>query len=144
MSSGYLLDSSILSRAVGTRRDPGVVRRMQAESSRCSTASVVLHEIRFGVERLPIGRRRAELESFVDEFVLATLPILPYDREAATWHAAERARQERLGRPAPFADSQIAAIARVNDLVVVTANLRDFQDRFEGLEVEDWTGANTS
>ena len=33
-------------------------------------------------------------------------------------------------------DGQIAAIARVNELVVVTANTRDFR-RFEGLELEN-------
>lgn len=34
-------------------------------------------------------------------------------------------------------DGQIAAIARVNDLVLVTANMRDFRP-FEGLSVQDW------
>ena len=35
------------------------------------------------------------------------------------------------------ADGQIASIARVNELVVVTANVKDFR-RFEGLEVQNW------
>jgi tRNA(fMet)-specific endonuclease VapC len=66
------------------------------------------------------------------------LPILPYDEEAASWHARERARLARRGRPPSAADGQIAAIARVNELVLVTANSRDFR-RFEGLSLEDWS-----
>ena len=50
----------------------------------------------------------------------------------------ERARLEGLGRPAPYVDGQIAAIALVNDLVLVTANVKDFA-RFKALEVENWS-----
>ena len=50
----------------------------------------------------------------------------PDDEVAVAWHGHERARPEALGRPAPFADGQIAAIAHVNDLVLVTLNTRAF------------------
>jgi len=43
----------------------------------------------------------------------------------------------RLGQPHSFADGQIAAIAAVNDLILVTANTADFF-RFDGLSVENW------
>jgi tRNA(fMet)-specific endonuclease VapC len=42
------------------------------------------------------------------------------------------------GRPAVFVDGQIAAIAAVNGLILVTANTRDFR-RFRDLSIEDWT-----
>jgi tRNA(fMet)-specific endonuclease VapC len=42
-----------------------------------------------------------------------------------------------LGRPSPYADGQVAAIARVNDLVLVTANVKHYS-QFLGLAVEDW------
>jgi len=41
------------------------------------------------------------------------------------------------GRNVPSADGQIAAIAAVNGLVLVTANKRDFRG-FQGLRVESW------
>jgi tRNA(fMet)-specific endonuclease VapC len=72
------------------------------------------------------------------EVVFRTFPILPYDEVAAAWHAAERARLERSGTAAPFVDGQIAAIAKAHELVLVTANVRDFV-RFEALDVENWT-----
>ena len=37
-----------------------------------------------------------------------------------------------------FADGQIAAIARVHGLVVVTANVADF-DGLEGVAIESWS-----
>jgi tRNA(fMet)-specific endonuclease VapC len=70
--------------------------------------------------------------------VLTNLPILDYDRAAAEWHAHERARLVSAGRTPPFIDGQIAAIARVNDLILVTANKSDFGG-FKGLRVECWT-----
>ncbi len=83
------------------------------------------------------SKKRTAIETYLEEVVRNALPILPYDEEAASWHASERARLGRRGRPPTFADGQIAAIARVNELVVVTANMRDFR-RFEGLELENW------
>ena len=49
----------------------------------------------------------------------------------------ERARLERVGRVMAFGDAQIAAVARVNDLVLVTANRADFEG-FAGSRVESW------
>ena len=62
----------------------------------------------------------------------------PYDEAAAAWHGKERARLESLGHPTPFVDGQIAAIAHVNGLVVVTTNDKDFVD-FKGLTVQNWS-----
>lgn len=66
-----------------------------------------------------------------------TLPLLPYDAAAAAWHAAERARLEKRGRLPSFADGQIAAIAAVHGLVLVTRNGKDFR-AFRDVEVERW------
>jgi tRNA(fMet)-specific endonuclease VapC len=70
--------------------------------------------------------------------VQASFPILPYDEAAASWHGSERARLEASGRPAPYVDGQIAAVAHANGLVLVTLNTGDFS-RFKDLEVEDWS-----
>lgn len=68
----------------------------------------------------------------------ATMEILAYTATAAEWHARERARLAALGRTPPFIDGQIAAVARVNRLILVTRNVSDFHG-FEGLAIEDWT-----
>ena len=69
--------------------------------------------------------------------MLASFPILDYDRAAAEWHGQERVRLEAAGKTPPFVDGQIAAIAYVNDLTLVTANKLDFRG-IKGLRVEGW------
>ena len=96
------------------------------------------HELRYGALRLPASRKRRAIEAYLDEAIRTAIPIVPYDEEAATWHASERARLGKRGRPPTAADGQIAAIARANGLTLVTANARDFR-RFEGLSIEDWS-----
>ena len=66
------------------------------------------------------------------------MPILSYDRAATDWHALERARLAAVGKTPPFIDGQIAAIARVNELVLVTSNKADFAG-FKGLRLTSWT-----
>jgi tRNA(fMet)-specific endonuclease VapC len=65
------------------------------------------------------------------------MPILPYDQEAADWHAAERVRLAGIRRTPPFIDGQIAAVAATRGLILVTANVADFQ-HFAGLPIVDW------
>ena len=101
-------------------------------------AAPVWHELTYGCRRLPKGKRRAALEAYLRDVVHGSFPILPYDEAAAAWHADERIRLEALGRPAPFVDGQIAAIAHVHGLVLVTTNDRDFA-RFKDLRVENWS-----
>jgi tRNA(fMet)-specific endonuclease VapC len=99
----------------------------------------VWHELLFGWERLPSSRRRERIGSYLFDVVRASLPILPYDAPAAVWHATERARLQASGRTPPFVDGQIAAIARVHDLVLVTSNGADFA-AFEDVRLADWKG----
>ena len=104
---------------------------------RLAVASVVWHELHFGVERLPASRRRDYLASYLESVVRPTCEVLPYDAPAARWHARERSRLEAEGRTPSFADGQIAAIAAVNGCVLVTRNVADFS-AYEGLAVENW------
>jgi tRNA(fMet)-specific endonuclease VapC len=86
---------------------------------------------------MPEGRRKQALTHYLEQTVYQQLTILPDDREAALWHAEERARLAAQGRTPPFIDGQIAAIAMVNHLILVTRNTDDFAD-FVGLTVENW------
>ncbi len=133
----YLLDTSTLSLAMAKVPDDGVLRRLRENGEWCAMATLTWHELRFGVGRLPRGKRRSELAAFLDEVILPTIPTLPYDERAASWHADERVRLEKQGKTPPFIDGQIAAIAVANGLSVVTANPRDFRP-FKGLTVLNW------
>ena len=111
--------------------------RLRIHDGETGIPAPVWHELRFGCSRLDPSRRRDAIERYIDEVVLVSFPVLDYGKGAADWHARERARLSRSGRTPPFVDGQIAAIAHVNDLVLVTSNLDDFQF-FDGLRVESW------
>lgn len=137
MTVRFLLDTNVLSEPMKPRPDPGIVRRMAEHAAEMAVPAPAYHELVFGIERLPRSRRRETLERYLEEAVHAALSILPYDAKAARWHASERARLTAIGRTPPFVDGQIAAVARVNGLVLVTANLSDYQD-FADVETADW------
>jgi tRNA(fMet)-specific endonuclease VapC len=133
----YLLDTNVLSEPLRVTPDEAVLEALRAHEGESATAAPVWHELLFGSQRLPRSRRRTLIERYFREVLASTLPVLPYDRKAAAWHAMERARLSKRGRTPPFVDGQIAAIAATNDLVLVTANPADFR-RFRDLRVEDW------
>ena len=134
----YLLDSNVVSEPLRPTPAPGVVKGLREHDGEIAIPAPVWHELRFGCARLVPSRRRNAIERYIEEVVLASFPVLDYDREAADWHALERARLGGAGRMPSFVDGQIAAIAFVNDLILVTANVRDFE-RFQGLQVQSWT-----
>ena len=138
MTLRFLLDTSIVSSPISKTPNPEIVQRLDEHGHECAIAAPVWHELMYGCRRLPRGKRRVALETFLHSVIQVSFPILPYDELAATWHGHERARLEAIGRPAPFVDGQIAAIAHVNELVLVTLNTRDFS-RFKEITVENWS-----
>ena len=137
MTARYLLDTNVVSEPIRPAPAPGVLRRLRQYRGELAIAAPVWHELRFGCERLPPSRRRLAIESYLEQVVLSTLPILDYDDRAADWHARERARLTLAGRTPPLIDGQIAAIARVNDLTLVTSNVAHYRG-FRHLRVERW------
>jgi tRNA(fMet)-specific endonuclease VapC len=133
----YLLDTNVLSEPISKSPDKKVLKLLNERGHESATAAPVVHELRYGSKLLEPSRRRADVERYIDEVVLRIYPVLAYDQAAAEWHAEERARLSKLGRPPPNFDGLIAAIAKVNGLVLVTANVKDFQ-AFKELSVENW------
>ncbi len=136
MTYRYLLDANVLSESRRPRPHPRVIERLAAVEGDAAMAAIVWQELRYGVERLPWGRRREGLSVHVGD-LRSRFGVLPYDEPAARWHAAERARLEAQGITRPFADGQIAAMAAVRGLVLVTRNTADFEG-YRGLAVESW------
>jgi tRNA(fMet)-specific endonuclease VapC len=137
VTARFLLDTSIISVPISKVPNAGVLKHLEDHGHECAIAAPVWHELTFGCQRLPRGRKREAVETYLRDVVLASFPVLVYDESAAHWHGVERARLEALGKPAPYVDGQIAAIAYVNELTLVTANVKDFA-RFKGVEVDNW------
>jgi tRNA(fMet)-specific endonuclease VapC len=134
----YLLDTNVISEPLKANPNRGIMRHLERHQTELAISSIVWHELLAGCYRLPHGRKRAAIEKFLNALAL---PILPYDADAAKWHASERARLTSVGKTPPFIDGQIAAIAYTRDLVLVTLNSPDFA-LFDGLNLTDWQKKN--
>lgn len=137
MTLRYLLDTNVVSEPLRPEPAAGILRGIRMHEGEMAIPSIVWHELQFGCLRLSKSRRRTAIERYLQDVVLASFPILNYDRAAAEWHALERARLAAAGKTPPFIDGQIAAIARMNELVLVTSNKADFAG-FKGLRLTNW------
>ncbi|MHB1606897.1 MAG: PIN domain-containing protein [Leptospirales bacterium] len=137
MGLKYLLDTNILSEPLKLNPNPSVLARMRQHADLSATAATVWHELHYGHSRLPESRKKTLIGDYLARLSASRLDVLLYDADAAVWHARERARLQGFGFSPSFADGQIAAIARVNGLILVTRNTNDYSG-FEGLLIENW------
>jgi len=135
--NGFLLDTNVLSEPLKPSPNAGVLEGIRRQAGRIATASICWNEMWYGCLSLPRSKRRDVVEAYVAGFLRAVLPILPYDAHAAEWHATERSVLTSAGMPPPFLEGQIAAVAYVNGLTLVTRNLADFRS-FRKLAVVNW------
>ena len=70
------------------------------------------------------------------ERLLEALIIWPFDEDAARMFGQIQAKQKAAGRPIPPLDAQIASVARVHGLRLLTAD-QHFQ-LVAGLVIENW------
>ena len=133
----FLLDTNVVSQPVAPIPHPNVLAKLKEHQEEIAIAAVVWHELVFGARRLPRSRRRRVIERYLVEVVEPSVPIVPYDAAAAAWHGEERARLQAAGLTPAFADGQIAAVAKANNLVLVTRNVANFEN-FRGLELDNW------
>ena len=130
--TGYLLDTNVVSELSNDVPNPGVISFL-IEHDDLWLASVVVHELEYGLQLLPEGQRRNRLYASHEEILTRYDDrILPLDRPAAESAALLRAEARRSGRTLDLGDALIAGIAKANDLSVVTRNVRDF----DGLDTE--------
>lgn len=133
----FLLDTNTLSEPLKTKPNGNVLLRLKQYRNEFAFATVTWHELWFGCHLLPLSQKRTIIEAYLSELLNDAIPILPYDLQAASWHASERSRLVALGQTPPFADGQIAAVAAVNGLILVTRNVADYT-RYRGLIIENW------
>ena len=132
----YLLDTNSISEPIKENPNKSVVDKLYLLSKEIAISSITVYEMMRGVYLLPKSKRRAKFLNY-NESVLAKFPTLSYSKEAADWHSQESARLQGIGKTAPFIDGQIAAVAKVNNLILVTRNTDDFKN-FADIKLENW------
>ena len=125
----FLLDTNVISEVTRPQPNPAVIGWLDAvDTDAVFLSAATIAELRYGVERLPPGRRRTQLSDWLfgdlqQKFYRRILPV--DDVIAHAWgqvlHSAEA-----IGRPIGILDGFLAATAIVHDLTLVTRNERDF------------------
>ena len=141
--ASLLLDTNVISELAKPVPDPRVfdfLTRIDPEKQ--FTASICLAEIRFGIDRMPTGKRQQQLRRDVSRYLEMSLPgrILSFDERCALLYGQIRSGRDRVGRPISIEDAMIAATARANGLTLATRNIRDFAGCGLPL-VNPWDGA---
>jgi toxin FitB len=92
--------------------------------------AVTVYELRYGVEALPEGRRRDELDRAINRALTDDFGgrVLPLDEAAAAIAASLAVSRRRQGRPIEIRDTLIAGIVLANKAELATRNVRHFQD----------------
>jgi toxin FitB len=139
-----ILDTNVVSELMRPEPAPqvaGWVRRRDRRELR--TTSITLAEIRYGIARLPDGRRKQILLDAADDvFRTFSDQILPVDEAAAEHYAIVASTRDRAGKPIQGFDALIAAVCRSRSAALATRNLPDFDGT--GIEVIDpWAALGT-
>ncbi|MFI9404289.1 type II toxin-antitoxin system VapC family toxin [Nocardia sp. NPDC052316] len=127
---GYLLDTNAVSEWIKPRPDPGLIEWLhEADEERMFLSVITIGEIRRGVERMPNGRRKARLTTWLSDQVTDRFDarLLPIDLGVAQAWGRIRARAEGAGHQVDAVDALIAATAEAHGLAVVTRNEKDFR-----------------
>ena len=95
---------------------------------------ISVFELRYGIAKSSQVTRNKERT----ELFLTSVSILPLEDKDTELAATIRADLERMGTPIGPYDYLIAAQAMRHDLLLVTANVREFA-RVKGLRWEDWS-----
>lgn len=133
--NSYLLDTNIISHMM--REPAGLAARQldqataQDRTAGIVTSSIVLCELRFGLQRKPNIRLSHALER-----ILENIEVFPLDENAAIHYAAIRTFLEQGGTPLAANDLLIAAHALSLNATLVSADAAF--SRVPGLRLENW------
>ncbi len=132
-----VLDTNVVSELMRPEPAPRVASWVRSRDRReLFTSSITLAEIRYGLARLPDGRRKQVLLDAADDVFRAfSDQVLPVDATAAEHYAIIASARERSGRPIAGFDALIAAICRSRGATLATRNLPDFDGT--GIDIID-------
>lgn len=124
-----LLDTNVISEPLRATPDQRVVEWLDAQPLETVFLSVItVAELRYGVARMPPGRRRSALRERLETGVLPAFTgrVLAFDLAATRAYADLMAKAQTTGLAIGMADGYIAAIATINGMTVATRDKAPF------------------
>ena len=126
-----ILDTDVLSALMRPTPDKQVMAWLdgQAQTSVWITSVTVL-EIQFGLQIMPLGRRRSLLMKAFEAVLTDKIGgrIAPFDTAAAHCCAGLMASRHKIGRPVELSDTMIAGIVLACHASLATRNVPHFED----------------
>jgi predicted nucleic acid-binding protein len=124
----YLLDTCVLSELVKPAPSVEVLEWVDSRvDGDLFMAAMTLAELKRGVAKLPLSRRKSELSSWLENLQLGFGErVLSFTGETAAYWGEMCARADVAGKTMSAFDSIIAATAVEHGLSLVTRNVQDF------------------
>jgi tRNA(fMet)-specific endonuclease VapC len=133
----YLLDTNVCIALINGTSDKVRARFAQATRSKSTltTSVIVVHQLWHRSAKNELATRYARA---LTAFLSSGIEVLDYSEQDAQAAGEIRAELERQGQRIGEYDTLIAGQAFARNLILVTANTREFE-RVKGLVVEDWS-----
>ena len=125
-----LLDTNVISEPLRRAPEARVINWIDAQSlETLFLSAITVAELRFGVANLPVGKRRDELQTSLENQILPLFAgrVRPFDMDCTTAYAELMAKAKSAGLAIAAADGYIAAIAATNRFSVATRDVSPFQ-----------------
>ncbi|MCW1885382.1 type II toxin-antitoxin system VapC family toxin [Luteolibacter flavescens] len=123
----YLVDTNVFSEQAKPKPDPKVIAWLRQHEGELYVSAITIGEIRRGIERLPDGKRKAQLRQWLQSLCDCMQGrILNFNVSTSHVWGQLKASWEKSGTVVSSLDSQIAATASRHSLTIVTRNTSDF------------------
>ena len=129
-SSGFLLDTNVISEATRPSPEPNVMAWLAAaDEDRLFLSVATLAEISRGVESLAVGKKRRRLREWLLNELIPRFEgrILPVDAAVGMLWGATLVRSKQAGHEIEAIDALIAATTERHELTLATRNTADFK-----------------
>ncbi len=126
----YLLDTNVISELINKLPDQDVIAWIdQLDPASVYISVITIGEIRKGIEKLPVSKRRERITAWLESDLLLRFQgnIADVTTEVMLTWGALTGRLENEGKTLPAIDSLIAAIVLQGNYALVTRNDEDFK-----------------
>jgi tRNA(fMet)-specific endonuclease VapC len=127
----YLLDTNTCIAVIN--RNPHALLEFTTKATQCYLSTIVMAELYKGAY---CSQRIEHNLSTIHQFI-GVLQIVGFEQQAADEFGKIQAELRRMGRPTGDIDAMIAAVARSRQYILVTNNIRHFEN-IPNLQLENW------